>query len=101
MLSAKDEISRKLTESYVLSNWPRVLEKILTSNPFFGLKTALHKKPELVESTIHPLLSEAQNVIMEDLKEIEEQMDKQVGRLQELKILRTQQPGELFLVPDF
>ncbi|CED83780.1 IkappaB kinase complex, IKAP component [Phaffia rhodozyma] len=62
--------------------------------------TALHKKPELVQSTIHPLLSEAQNVIMEDLKEIEEQMEKQVDRLQELKVLRTQQPDAFFMQDD-
>lgn len=57
-------------------------------------QAALHEKDDLVESVIHPSLLETQNVIMEDIAEIEEQMSKQTARLEELKVLKVEQPGE-------
>lgn len=50
--------------------------------------------PTLAESVIHPSLLSTQAIILEDITEIEEQMEKQLSRLQELEVLKTEQPGK-------
>lgn len=64
------------------------------------MQTSLYDKPELVESIIHPSLLSTQAFLLEDIAEIEEQQEKQLSRLDELAVLRTEQPDAFFMHDD-
>lgn len=49
--------------------------------------------PELLENVIHPAALDSKAQISEDLKEMNEQLDKQLSRLLELRIKRVEEPG--------
>jgi elongator complex protein 1 len=64
------------------------------------LQSALCDKLALVDSVIHPSLLSTQAFILEDVAEVEEQMEKQLSRLAELAILKTEQPDAFFMQDD-
>ena len=49
--------------------------------------------PELIEEIIHPAALESKNQMMEDLKEMKEQIRKQMNRLRELRVKKAEEPG--------
>jgi hypothetical protein len=64
------------------------------------LQSALCDKLVFVDSVIHPSLLSTQAFILEDVAEVEEQMEKQLSRLAELAILKTEQPDAFFMQDD-
>jgi hypothetical protein len=54
----------------------------------------LHKKPELVESTLHPGLDDAHEQFMDTFDEMETQLSKEMARINELKQKLDQDPGK-------
>ncbi|KAI0048587.1 IkappaB kinase complex, IKAP component [Auriscalpium vulgare] len=62
--------------------------------------TSLHKHPELVEEIIHPGTIEARGQISEDLREIHEQLQKQVERLRELRVKKVEEPEAFYGAED-
>lgn len=59
---------------------------------------ALHEHHELLEEIINPAVLEARNQIAEDVAEMREQLQKQVTRLRELRIKKTEEPGTLIVL---
>ena len=53
--------------------------------------------PELLENVIHPAALDSKAQISEDLKEMNEQLDKQFSRLLELRIKRVEEPGNCWM----
>jgi elongator complex protein 1 len=58
---------------------------------------ALRENFELLEEIINPAVLEARSQIAEDLTEMREQLQKQVGRLRELRIKKAEEPGTLIV----
>jgi elongator complex protein 1 len=56
----------------------------------------LHKKPELIESTLHPGLDDAHEQFVDTFDEMETQLGKELARIAELKQKLDQDPGETF-----
>jgi elongator complex protein 1 len=63
------------------------------ANAFPGLQIAVKRVPELIEEIIHPAALESKNQMMEDLKEMKEQIRKQMNRLRELRVKKIEEPG--------
>ena len=59
---------------------------------------ALRENYELLEEIINPAVLEARSQIAEDLTEMREQLQKQLGRLRELRIKKTEEPGTFFVL---
>lgn len=54
----------------------------------------MHKEYDLIETTIKPALLETTAQLSEDIQEMEEQLEKQTGRIKELWIKKVEEPGE-------
>lgn len=54
---------------------------------------SLNSAPELLGDVVHPALLESRAQITEDITEMREQIRKQVVRLRELRIKKTEEPG--------
>jgi len=61
---------------------------------FFACQITLHKKPDLVESTLHPGLDDAHEQFMDTFDEMETQLGKEMARINELKQKLDQDPGK-------
>ena len=59
---------------------------------------ALCENFELLEEIINPAVLEARSQIAEDLTEMREQLQKQVGRLRELRVKKAEEPGTLIVL---
>jgi elongator complex protein 1 len=59
---------------------------------------ALRENFELLEEIINPAVLEARSQIAEDLTEMREQLQKQVGRLRELRVKKAEEPGTLIVL---
>jgi elongator complex protein 1 len=59
---------------------------------------ALRENFELLEEIINPAVLEARSQIAEDLTEMREQLQKQVGRLRELRVKKVEEPGTLIVL---
>lgn len=53
----------------------------------------MNEQYELLEEIIDPAVLEARNQIKEDLAEMQEQLQKQVARLHELRVKKVEEPG--------
>ena len=62
---------------------------------------ALRGHHELLEEIIDPAVLEARSQITEDLTEMREQLQKQAGRLRELRIKKAEEPGTLVISSAF
>ena len=56
---------------------------------------SLHNRPDLIESRVHPGLEEAQESFLETFDEMQEQLDKEMSRLEDLRQVRADDSGEL------
>lgn len=54
----------------------------------------VHAHQELIEEIIYPGTLETKAQITDDLKEMKEQLHKQVNRLRELRLRKIEEPGE-------
>ena len=59
------------------------------------IQIALHKRDDLVEQHVWPGMDDAQEGLVEAFEEMEGQLDKEVARLETLKVLRREDPGEM------
>lgn len=53
----------------------------------------MHSVPELLEEIVHPAALDSRTQIAEDLEEMRGQLQKQIARLRELRIKKTEEPG--------
>ena len=53
----------------------------------------LNRSPDLLASVIYPGALESRTQIADDLSEMQEQLRKQLGRLQELRVRKIEEPG--------
>jgi hypothetical protein len=53
----------------------------------------MHKRPDLIEGSIHPGLDDAHESLMEVFEEMQGQLEKEMSRLDELRQIREQDPG--------
>ncbi|KAF8627641.1 hypothetical protein AX15_004335 [Amanita polypyramis BW_CC] len=60
----------------------------------------VNKVPELVEEIVHPAALESRAQISEDLKEMQEQIHKQLGRIRELRIRKVEEPDAFYGTED-
>ncbi|GAA5870104.1 hypothetical protein JCM1840_003583 [Sporobolomyces johnsonii] len=62
--------------------------------------TALYSRPDLKETHIKPSTLELQQRLLDDFSDLTEQIDRQVERLDELKVKRDQNPYQYFCIDD-
>jgi hypothetical protein len=62
----------------------------------FGLQVTLHAVPELLTDIVYPATLEACAQLMDDIKEMREQIRKQLQRIEELRVKKTTEPGMWF-----
>ena len=58
------------------------------------IKASLHSREDFVEKLIRPGLEDAQESLVEVFEEMEGQLDKEVARLEDLKKIRSSDPGQ-------
>lgn len=56
----------------------------------------MHSTSELFEDVILPGALETRSQLADDLAEMRDQLDKQMARLQELRVKKAEEPGTLF-----
>ncbi|KIK96350.1 hypothetical protein PAXRUDRAFT_138652 [Paxillus rubicundulus Ve08.2h10] len=61
---------------------------------------SLHSKPELLEDVVLPGAFEGRSQLADDLTEMREQLHKQVSRLKELRVKKTEEPGAFYGTED-
>jgi hypothetical protein len=61
----------------------------------------MHKRPDLIEGSIHPGLDDAHESLMEVFEEMQGQLEKEMSRLDELRQIREQDPGGRSFLPFF
>ena len=59
------------------------------------IQIVLYKRDDLVEQHVWPGMDDAQEGLVEAFEEMEGQLDKEVARLETLKVLRREDPGEM------
>ncbi|ORX39112.1 IKI3 family-domain-containing protein [Kockovaella imperatae] len=59
---------------------------------------SLYRRADLIEAFVHPGLEEAQESFLEAIEEMQDQLDKEVKRLSELKIVREDDPDAFYMV---
>ena len=85
-----------LTAGNLFSEARRIVSPLLRC--MYGLwylcqQVNLKSVPELIEDVIYPAAFESRAQISEDVGEMREQLRKQVNRLRELRIKKTEEPG--------
>ncbi|KAI0030870.1 IKI3 family-domain-containing protein [Vararia minispora EC-137] len=61
---------------------------------------ALHRETELLEELVHPATLDARQQTAEDLAEMREQLRKQVARVVELRVKKTEEPDAFYGIDD-
>jgi len=96
-----EETVRALTNGNELAEAFRIVglphfKLILYSKPLY--QTSHHRRPELIDSIIHPGALDLTSQMHDDLEEMDEQLKKQYNRLQELRRAKSENPGKFHQV---